>query len=104
MPDDIALARAFKALSHPRRARLYRLLAEDPEIGRSFSAIQTATGIGEAPLVHHLREMERCGLLIRRRLGNSVAHILTPGPLTRALADAARLARVAKGPVPLRVA
>lgn len=104
MVNDETLAKAFKALAHPRRARIFRLLAEHPEVGRSFTNIQRVTGIGETPLVHHLREMERCGLLARRRRGTFMAHTLVPGPLLRALAEASHLGKMATGPARRRAA
>jgi len=97
MVSDIALARAFKTLSHPRRARLFRLLAERPELGRSLGTLERATRIKETPLIHHLREMERGGLLLRRRTGATVAHVLTPAALTLALDEVGRLAGAASG-------
>lgn len=98
MRIDHEIANAFKALAHPRRARLFRLLAECPESGRSFSALQAATGLSPTSLVHHLREMERGGLIRRVRKGNEVAHLLTTGRVTKAASEVARLSVVARSP------
>ena len=97
MIDDETLAKAFKSLAHPRRARIFRLLASRPEVGHSLAGLQNALKIGDTPLVHHLREMERAGLLIRQRRGVQVAHILTPDLLLLAMDETKRLAHRATG-------
>ena len=92
MTDDTSLARSFKALAHPRRAAIFRLLAQHPRHAAEYQFIEMKTGIRTTSLVHHLREMERCGLVKRRRTGPTVTYILTPDDmlrstdLTRALA------------------
>lgn len=90
------LALSFKALSHPRRAMIFRLLAERPEAGKSLDRLLHATGLRYSSLVHHVREMERCGLIRRQRRGPEVAYLLTPGELTRALEDAGAAVRIAR--------
>lgn len=104
MIDDATLARAFKSLAHPRRARIFRLLATSPEVGHSLTGLQAALKIGETPLVHHLREMERGGLLTRQRRGVHVAHLLTPDLLFLAVDESKRLGRRATGPARRRAA
>jgi DNA-binding transcriptional ArsR family regulator len=91
MQSDQAVAAAFTALAHPRRVRLFRLLVEHPELGRSVKQLQRATGYKDAPLLHHLRVLERSGLILRRRTGSTVAHVLKPGSLTAAMRDVDRL-------------
>lgn len=95
MLSDQTVAIAFTALAHPRRVRLFRLLAEHPELGRSVTELQQATGYKDAPLLHHLRVLERAGLITRRRTGNTVAHVLRPVSLEAAIRDVDRLARSA---------
>lgn len=92
MQTDHMLSLAFNALAHPRRARLFRLLVETPEAGRSFTALMAASGYRKTPLAHHLKIMERGGLLRRKRIGNAMTYLLTPGPLVAAIAEAHRLA------------
>ena len=96
MMKNEALARNFKALSHPRRALIFRLLAKRPEAGDSFDRLKEATRLKRSSLIHHLREMERCGLIRRRRRGQEVAYRLVPGELTLALGDATDTARIAR--------
>jgi len=91
MLSDQTVAAAFTALAHPRRVRLFRLLCEHPELGRSVLDLQRATGFKDAPLLHHLRILERAGLVLRRPTGSTVSHVLKPGPLTSAMGEVDRL-------------
>ena len=97
-PEDTHLARAFRALSHPRRARLFRLLAENPGAGASFLQLQLSARMSTSSLTHHIREMERCGLVRRRRKGNVVAYGLVTSSLTGALQEAGLLVRQVERP------
>ena len=78
MMSNEVLTRNFKALSHPRRAMIFRLLAKSPEAGDSLDQLPQATRLRYSSLVHHLREMGRCGLVRRHRRGPEVAHRLVP--------------------------
>jgi DNA-binding transcriptional ArsR family regulator len=99
MSENDRIAAAYLALAHPRRVRLFRLLCEQPETGRSMLGLQRATGFKDAPLLHHLRIMERAGLVTRRRTGATVLHRLTPGPLVRAMREVDMLQKSAQPPV-----
>ena len=90
------LARNFKALAHPRRAMIFRLLAKHPEAGDSLDHLAQATRLQNSSLVHHLREMDRCGLLRRRRRGPEVAYRLIPGEFNAALGEAADISQIAR--------
>lgn len=98
MLNDEKFALAFKALSHPRRVRIFRLLAQSEGPGLSYLALQKATGHSDGVLVHHLREMERCALITRRGKGPYVTYVATPGILTIAMEAAARLCHDARAP------
>ena len=74
----------YKALAHPRRARIFRLLFENSHTGFSFLTLQAATRLRPSSLAHHIREMERCGLVRRQRKGNRVSVSLTPLSLAEA--------------------
>lgn len=89
MTNDEYLSRTFKALAHPRRAMIFRLLTEAPDHAATFGAIQALTGLGDTALIHHLREMERCGLLARKRIGVHAHYALTPALMLR-VTDLAR--------------
>ena len=91
MISDEQLARNFRALSHPRRAMVFRLIVKDPQVAQTLDRLIAATRLRPSSLVHHLREMERCGLIRRQRRGPEVAYRLAPNELTRALATALRM-------------
>ncbi len=91
-----SLALSFKALAHPRRVMIFRLLASRPDAGNSLDRLRQTTRLCPSSLVHHLREMERCGLIRRQRRGPEVAYRLTPGALTTALGDATETAQIAR--------
>lgn len=82
IPDE-AFALPFKALAHPRRAMIFRHLSDAPGRASSFASLQTLTGLSDTTLVHHLREMERCGLVVRKRAGVTAVYRLTPGAFLR---------------------
>ena len=73
MLDAETLSRAFRALAHPRRAMIFRLLAAHPEAGDSFDILARALGLPPSTVTPHLREMERCGLVCRQRRGDRTA-------------------------------
>jgi len=95
MTND-TLSRNFKALSHPRRSMIFRLLAKRPAAGDSFDRLKQATRLHRSSLIHHLREMERCGLIRRHRRGAEVAYRLTPAELTAALGEASDSVQIAR--------
>lgn len=88
-------ADSANVFAHSRRQRILRLLAERPEIGQSLIALQHATGYRAAPLLKHLRIMERTGLIARDPQGHNVAGGLTPGLRVVATSGAAHQAHVA---------
>jgi ArsR family transcriptional regulator len=100
MPSNETLALSFKALAHPRRVRIFRLLATTPEAGDSFLSLQKHTGLCESSLSHHIREMERSGLLLRRRKGVFARHVLTPTALQLALGITQSICQSSGNPTP----
>lgn len=111
--------RAPDALGHPLRARIHAVVAGTP--GITLTEIRAATGTRLGTLVHHLRALERHGILTSRRDGafrrffvagataqiassitgvtptqREVLRLLEAGPLTqRAIADALGVTRQA---------
>lgn len=69
MEQDHVIASHFRALSHHNRAKLFRILVDTPEAGQSYSDLKAVASMTDATLTHHLREMERAGLIKRRRRG-----------------------------------
>lgn len=95
MPFAEPSADCFNAFAHSRRQRIMRLLAEQPEVGQSLTAMQRATGYRLGPLMKHLRIMERAGLIARDPAGHTDAGPLTPGLRFIAVARPAYERRVA---------
>lgn len=79
--DNQNIANSLKALSHPRRMAIFRLLSAHPTGTLSFKALQTATRLSTTTLVHHLREMERAWLISRKRKGPEAFYRMTPQSL-----------------------
>lgn len=96
MTRNEKLAQSLKALSHPRRVMIFRLLADRPEAGDSLDRLWHASRLKRSSLIHHLREMERCGLIRRKRHGPEAAYRLTLGDLTGALGEASDITRIAR--------
>lgn len=76
---------------------IFRMIVHRPEIGNALDTLIDATGLSPSSLVHHLREMERCGVLSRKRKGVHVAYRVTPGSFTAALAAALRMSEATRG-------
>ena len=79
--DNQNIANSLKALSHPRRMALFRLLSTHPTGTLSFQTLQTSTRLRTTTLVHHLREMERAWLITRKRKGTEAYYQITPQSL-----------------------
>lgn len=85
MPDD--LSQTFKALGHPHRLAIVRRLLEQAlsccEADRpsdcaldptccNFGELADELDVGKATVSHHLKELERAGLIERLREGRRV--------------------------------
>ncbi|MGH1367524.1 MAG: ArsR/SmtB family transcription factor [Maritimibacter sp.] len=81
MIDDETISRQFRALAHPCRARVFRMLLDAPELGESAQTLGAAVKMPASTLARHLREMEAAGVVHRRRNGARVAIYLTPESL-----------------------
>ncbi|HHC30110.1 MAG TPA: hypothetical protein ENK80_06075 [Rhodobacterales bacterium] len=104
MLSNRALARNLNALAHPRRVMLFRLLIDDPSAGDSLKSLIGASGVRPSSAIHRLREMERCGLLMRRRKRLNMRYRLATGEVAAALATALRLSEANDAPRPARAA
>ena len=93
MQYDTRIALSFQALAHPRRVKIFRILAENPEAGRSFLSLQQSSAMAQSSFTHHVRVMERCGLINRRWHRGRVQYTLTPSALHMALLEAGRLGK-----------
>jgi len=63
------IARLGFAIGHPRRVALFDLLSARPEVGDSLAALENASRIPRASLIHHLRQLEAVGLVSRKVKG-----------------------------------
>jgi DNA-binding transcriptional ArsR family regulator len=63
---------ALKALAHPSRLALYRLLVQAGEDGSTVGTLQIATRHAAATLTNHLNVLRRAGLVSDRRDGRSI--------------------------------
>jgi ArsR family transcriptional regulator len=63
---------ALKALAHPNRLALYRLLVQAGDGGNTVGTLQNATRHAAATLTNHLNVLRRAGLVSDRRDGRSI--------------------------------
>lgn len=70
-PDQhqTALATFFFALAHKRRQMLCDILLTAGKTGLTFGTLQKQSGLTAAALSHHLRFMDKGGILKRRAKG-----------------------------------
>ncbi|HNX94074.1 MAG TPA: metalloregulator ArsR/SmtB family transcription factor [Holophaga sp.] len=65
-------ANQLKAMGHPARLAILRLVVQGPVEGTSVGEIQTKLGIPGSTLNHHLTELAQAGLIKRVRQGTSI--------------------------------
>jgi DNA-binding HxlR family transcriptional regulator len=73
------LADTLNALAHKRRVLIFRTLQKDADTGRSFAHLAKSTGLCDSSLTHHLRVLERSGLVQRRKKGAISQYSLNTG-------------------------
>lgn len=71
MKDSKTLAVTFSALAHPARVDIFKHLLSTHPSEQNANALVAATGIAPSTLSHHLREMEKGGVIARRAVGTS---------------------------------
>ena len=77
--DDAALAEVARALAHPARLRILRLLADTP--GCIGGEIVDAVGLAQSTVSEHLRILKAAGLIAGEIAGPRVCYALAPGGL-----------------------
>jgi len=82
--SDEDLAALAKALAHPARLRILRLLAQTP--GCIGGDIVDAIGLAQSTVSEHLRILKAAGLIKGEIDRPRICYALSPGPL-HALAD-----------------
>jgi DNA-binding MarR family transcriptional regulator len=75
-----------QALEHPGREEIHRLVAQQP--GISYSGIQRTTDMNTGTLVHHLRALERSGMLVSRKEAGARRFWVASAPPARDAAPA----------------
>ena len=63
---------ALKALAHPNRLELFRLLVQAGAGGLTVGALQAGTGHAGATLTNHLNTLRRAGLIRDRRVSRNI--------------------------------
>ena len=82
-PDDLdedRLAALAKALGHPARVRILRLLGRTP--GCIGGTIVEALGLAQSTVSEHLRILKAAGIVTGEIDGPRVCYCLAPGALT----------------------
>ena len=81
-PDDLdedRLAALAKALGHPARVRILRLLGRTP--GCIGGTIVEAVGLAQSTVSEHLRILKAAGIITGEIAGPRVCYCLAPGAL-----------------------
>jgi ArsR family transcriptional regulator len=84
MSDDETIATLAKALAHPARMRILRLLLATP--GCIGGTIVDAVGLAQSTVSEHLRVLKAAGLIVGEIDGPRICYALHPAaldPLTR---------------------
>ena len=90
MLDDDRIAEIAKALSHPARARIVRMLAAQSEC--SGADVFGELPLAQSTISEHLRVLKTAGLVHGRPVGTSTIYCVEPGPLSEFAATIARIA------------
>lgn len=77
--DDDTIARVARALAHPARVRILRLLADQTECrgAEVFSELPLA----QSTVSEHLRVLKEAGLVTSQPAGTSMVYCIVPGVL-----------------------
>ena len=81
------IAKSFFGLAHPRRIRIFECLTHAPGGQMSYQKLNAELRICDSSLIHHLREMERAGLVLRYRKGVTAVYRLVPDQVLADIAD-----------------
>ena len=89
------LAAVGFAMGHPRRVALFDLLHSRPEVGNTLAALEVASRLPRSTLIHHLRQMEKVGLVGRMAKGAATVYRINPTVLIVIAAELAARAKPA---------
>ncbi len=79
-PDDTRIAELAKALAHPARLRILRLLLATP--GCIGGDIVEAVGLAQSTVSEHLRILKAAGIITGEIAGPRICYALAPRALT----------------------
>ena len=90
MDDAVRLAVRLKALADPARRRLIAFMLNQPNYEACTCDLAPAVGLSEPTVSHHLKTLEKAGLVTKERRGMNV-HDAVETPAIRALGVAIQL-------------
>jgi ArsR family transcriptional regulator len=73
-PNHLLMARRLKALGHPGRLSILRVVVQGPVDGTPAGEIQTQLGMPGSTLSHHLADLAEAGLLAATRQGTTIRY------------------------------
>ena len=97
--DAVRLAVRLKALADPARLRLIAYMLNQPNQEACTCDLAPAVGLSEPTVSHHLKTLERAGLVSKERRGMNV-HYAVESKAIRALGIAIQLDAPANLPFP----
>jgi DNA-binding transcriptional ArsR family regulator len=68
------MTQCLKALGHPARLSIVRLVVQGPVEGTPAGEIQTRLGLPGSTLSHHLSDLAEAGLLVATRQGTTIRY------------------------------
>jgi ArsR family transcriptional regulator, arsenate/arsenite/antimonite-responsive transcriptional repressor len=90
MDDAVRLAVRLKALADPARLRLIAFMLNKPDLEACTCELAPAVGLSEPTVSHHLKTLEKAGLVSKERRGMNV-HYAVESAAIRALGLAIHL-------------
>ncbi|MFM9921019.1 metalloregulator ArsR/SmtB family transcription factor [Lacisediminihabitans sp. H27-G8] len=90
LDDAVRLAVRLKAMADPARLRLIAYMLNQPDQEACTCDLAPAVGLSEATVSHHLKTLEKAGLVSKERRGMNV-HYAVESPAIRALGVAIQL-------------
>jgi len=103
LDDAVRLAVRLKALADPARLRLLAFMLSQPNHEACTCELAPAIGLSESTVSHHLKTLEKAGLVSKERRGMNV-HYAVETTAIRALGAAIQLDESVSDSLPTRSA